>query len=155
MVAYYFEAGPRQGLPEIYKLNLGNGLRGHYATGSAEANRLSPHHHDLLARRERLEPVPNCATTHVYTLDEIEELLRSRGPIFLYWMKTHDSQTYGHASVIIGVDGTGIVYHDPENAPSSKMPISQLNSARQRWKYALMQRQAEGGVAAKRRMFGG
>ncbi len=155
MVAYYFEAGPRHGVPEIFKRDLGGGLLGHYATGSGPANQLSANHHDLLAQRERLEPVPNCATAHVYTLDELENLLRKRGPIFLYWRKTHGANTYGHASVIIGVDRSGIIYHDPENAPNSRMSIGRLNTVRQKWKYALMQRKAEGGVAARRRMFGG
>lgn len=142
MVAYYFEAGPRLGVPELFKLDLGDGLLGHYATGSGPANRLSANHHDLLAQREQLEPVPKCATSHHYTLDELEELLRERGPIFFYWMKTHGGNTYGHASVIIGVDDTGIIYHDPENAPNSRMSIGKFNSVRQKWKYALMQRKA-------------
>jgi hypothetical protein len=38
--------------------------------------------------------------------------------------------TYGHASVIIGVDKSGIIYHDPENAPNSRMPISRFNTVR-------------------------
>ncbi|OHB62565.1 MAG: hypothetical protein A2168_01590 [Planctomycetes bacterium RBG_13_50_24] len=155
MVAYYFEAGPRHGVPEIFKRDLGGGLLGHYATGSGPANHLSANHHDLLAQREHLEPVPNCATAHIYTHDELEELLRKRGPIFLYWMKTHGADTYGHASVIIGADTSGIIYHDPENAPNSRMSIGQFNTVRQKWKYAMMQRKAEGGVAARRRMFGG
>jgi hypothetical protein len=155
MVGYYFEAGPRFGVPEIFKRNLGGGLLGHYATGSTEANALSQHHHKILAQREKLEPVPNCEITHRYTSDELEDLLRKRGPIFLYWTKTHGAGRYGHASVIIGVDSAGIIYHDPENAPNSKMSISKFNNVRQRWQYALMQRKTEGGVAALRRVFGG
>lgn len=140
MVGFYFEAGPRQGVPELFKKALGAGLSGHYATGSAEANTLCANHHDLLAAREKLEPVAHCATAHVYTTAEIEKLLRERGPIFLYWMKTHNGQTYGHASVIIGVDASDVYYHDPEKAPNSKMSIGQLHAVRQQWKYALMQR---------------
>lgn len=160
MVGYYFGAGPRQGVPEIFKLDLGGGLLGHHATGSDEAIHLSANHHALLARREQLEPVPKCETQHVYTLDELEELLRKQGPIFFYWKKTHGGHTYGHASVMIGVGSTGIIYHDPENAPNSKMTIGKFNAVRQRWQYALMQRKAVGGtakhrVAALRSRFGG
>lgn len=56
-------------------------------------------------------------------------------------------------AVIIGTDSSGIIYHDPENAPNSKMTLSQFNRARQQWQYALMQRQAQRGVTARRRMF--
>lgn len=153
MVGYYFEAGPRQGVPELFKRDLGGGLLGHHATGSGPANLLSVNHHDLLAQREQLEPVPHCAEAHNYTLDELEGLLRTRGPIFFYWMKQHGGSRYGHASVIIGTDNSGIIYHDPENAPNSKMSLTRFNSARQKWKYALMQRKTAGSVAARRRMF--
>jgi len=153
MVAYYFEAGPRLGLPELFKLDLGGGLLGHHATGSGPANQLSVNHHDLLAQREELEAVAQCAAAHIYTTDALEELLRTRGPIFFYWMKQHAGSQYGHASVIIGTDNSGIIYHDPENKPNSKMSIAQFNSVRQKWKYALMQRRAKGGVAARRLMF--
>lgn len=159
MVAYYFGSGPRMGVPELFKrkLKFFSRQRGHYATGSDRAFSLSPQHHDLLAQREHLEPVANCDNIkHDYKLDELEELLRTRGPIFFYWWKTHGGKTYGHASVIIGVDSNGIIYHDPENAPNSRMSIGTFNSVRQNdWKYALMQRKTEGGVAARRRMFGG
>lgn len=155
MVGFYFEAGPRLGVPELFKRALADGLLGHYATGSGPANQLSANHHDLLAQREHLEPVAHCDKYHFFKLDAVEELLRTRGPIFFYWMKQHGSNQYGHASVIIGTDNSGIIYHDPESAPNSKMPIAQFNSARQKWKYALMQRKARGGVAARRQMFGG
>jgi cysteine protease avirulence protein AvrRpt2 len=153
MVGYYFEEGPRLGVPELFKRTLGDGRLGHHATGSGPAKHLSADHHDLLAQREDLEPVAHCAQDHIYTLDELEELLRKFGPIFFYWMKQHGSTKYGHASVIIGTDNNGIIYHDPENAPNSKMSIAQFNSVRQEWKYALMQRKK--GTAARRIMFRG
>jgi hypothetical protein len=140
MVAYHFEKGPRMGVPELYKQALGGGQLGHYATGSDSANKLSANHHALLAERERLEPVVNCETDHQYSLSEIEQLLSSAGPIFMYWSKSHGGQQYGHASVIIGTDSKNIIYHDPEKAPNSKMKIDRFNEVRQRWKYALMQR---------------
>ncbi len=140
MVAFYFEAGPRLGLPELYARDLGDGRRGHFATGSPQANAILANHHELLARREHLAPVPHCAESYSYTAGEIEVHLRMGGPIFFYWMKTHGGATYGHASVIIGVDDTRITYHDPENAPNSTMTIQAFNTNRQVWKYALMQR---------------
>ena len=149
MVGYYFNTGPRQGVPEIFV----NG--GHHATGSQQANQLSPNHHELLAKRERLAPVAKCATNHSYTVDELEELLRQGGPIFMYWMKSHNGNTYGHASVIIGTTKYGIIYHDPENSPNSSMTIAQFNSARQSWKYALMQKNTGSKLNARKAMFGG
>jgi hypothetical protein len=142
MVGYFFEAGPRQGIPELYKRALGGGQLGHYATGSDPANRLAANHHDLLAKRERLAPVPNCETAHIYTLVELEQLLNAGGPIFLYWTKSHGGSSYGHASVVIGVDIANVIYHDPEKAPDSKMTIDKFNIVRQQWKYALMQRKS-------------
>jgi hypothetical protein len=155
MVGYYFGAGPRRGVPELFERDLGGGQQGHFPTGSGAANTLAANHHELLARREQFEPVAKCETGHSYTADELENLLRTRGPIFMYWMKTHGGQTYGHASVIIGVDQNQVTYHDPENAPNSRMSVAQFNTVRQKWKYALMQRKALGGVAARRQMFGG
>lgn len=155
MVGHYFEQGPRLGVPELFKKDFGNGILGHHATGTTPANLLCPIHHDLLAQREKLEPVANCDSRHSYTLDELEDLLRKRGPIFMYWMKRHRGQQYGHASVIIGTDSSGIIYHDPELAPNSRMTIAQFNTSRQSWKYALMQRKAEGSVEARKKMFGG
>lgn len=153
MVGYYFEQGPRFGVPALYKEILGGGQLGHFATGSTQAKRVAPFHHAQLAMYERLAPVPKCSRHHNYTLDELEELLRTRGPIFMYWQKSHGGYTYGHASVIIGVSRNGIIYHDPENRPNDKMPLAMFNHRRQVWKYALMQRKAQGSVAARRRLF--
>ena len=156
MIGYYFEVGPRFGIPEIYARNLGNGRIGHYATGSDEARALSPNHHQLLADREGLVPVPHCASqAYNYTLDELEGMLRAQGPIFLYWRKSHGGSTYGHASVIIGIHnsrkhGNHIVFHDPESRPNSKMTIGQLANVRQRWQYALMHRPPNGDAAQHR-----
>lgn len=163
MVGYYFGAGPRMGVPELFKQNLGKGLferlfkrkLGHFATGSNEANKLSPNHHALLAKREHLAPVKGCQGAHDYTVDELEDLLRKGGPIFFYWTKSHAGGSYGHASVVIGVKNKEVIYHDPESAPNARMSIAEFNARRQRWQYALMQREGAGGVKARARMFGG
>jgi hypothetical protein len=112
----------------------------------------------LLAQREHLGPVAKCETPHAYTLDEIENLLRSQGPIFFYWQKSHGGNTYGHASVLIGMksETSSVIYHDPENAPNSTMTVGNFNAKRQRWKYALMQRKGAGSaITARAKMFGG
>ena len=162
MVSFYFEAGPRLGVPEIY------GPGGHAATGSTDAQKmletaklrkwvlelfgkesgvrddvsLDTDEHELLAKREHLKPVPNCATAHKYTLAQLEKYLRDWGPVFFYWTKTAGGSSYGHACVIIGTDDKAkqIIYHDPENAPNSRMSIDDFNAKRQSWKYALMRK---------------
>lgn len=141
MVNYYYESGPRLGVPEIYKQALDKGGQlGHYATGSGPANKLCSNHHELLAKRENLVPVDGCASGKVYSKEDIEALLTNSGPIFMYWMKTHGASTYGHASVIKGTYGSEIIFHDPEKKPNSKMDVGDFNAKRQNWKYALMQR---------------
>lgn len=143
MVGYHFEPGPRQGLPELLKVprpGPRGDFIGHLATGSQGANATLANHNDLLAERENLEPVQNCAAPYLYSYGEINRLLRERGPIFFYWQKAHNGNTYGHASVIIGVDSQGIIYHDPEGQPKARMTLLQFNLQRQKWKYALMQR---------------
>jgi hypothetical protein len=140
MVAHYFRSGPGVGLQDVHARNLADGLLGHQATSSGPSNPVSANDHAFLAQREQLGAVARCATPHHYTLIELEDRLRSRGPIFYYWMKLDGAGLHGHASVMIGVDDTGIIYHDPRNAPSCRMPIGQFNGSRQRWRYALMQR---------------
>jgi hypothetical protein len=171
MVAYFFEAGPRQGVPELHTGTFETpeereaavayaGYSGHMATGSGQAADFLAYHgvteseHELLAKREGLVAVPHCAENHDYTLDELEELLRKYGPVFFYWTKSSGGHSYGHASVLIGTDDgeRNVIYHDPENAPTSRMKIADFNAKRQKWKYALMRRK---GLAFARKKFGG
>ena len=159
MVGWFFEVGPRQGVPEIYSGSLPPAIRnrlgfqGHFATGSADARWIMNTYHGgqsehvLLARREHLAPVAHCAeAAYQYGHDELERLLRRYGPIFFYWMKTSGGSTYGHASVLIGVQESSpdLIFHDPENAPNSRMNLSDFNRQRQAWQYALMRRDGEG-----------
>jgi Papain-like cysteine protease AvrRpt2 len=156
MIGWYFEVGPRQGVPEIHSSRLPPtvqarlGFWGHMATGSPEAHAMMQAYgggqseHDLLARREHLTAIPHCADVNYnYSHDELEMLLRQYGPIFFYWQKTNNGQTYGHASVLMGVRDRSpdLIYHDPENAPHSEMDLSEFNTKRQRWQYALMRRE--------------
>lgn len=156
MVGWYFEVGPRFGVPELHSSRLPPaiqarlGFRGHVATGSADARYMMQHYgggqseHVLLARREHLTPVQHCEeAAYDYTLPQLEILLRRYGPIFFYWQKTADGQTYGHASVLIGVweMSPELIFHDPEAAPHSRMRLADWNANRQRWEYALMRRE--------------
>ena len=135
MVGYFFSAGPRMGVPELFVQGSG-----HVATGTTAAFALEQKHHDLLAQRENLKPVAGCSSTKVFTLEEIETLLSTNGPIFMYWTKSHGANSYGHASVIVGVTASSIIYHDPESGPDQVMSVGSFNSVRQKWKYALMQK---------------
>jgi hypothetical protein len=165
MVAYYFEQGPRMGVPELHSgtmtkeerkalsqylgsIGESRNVQGHSATGTKRSAACLAIHgitgkneHELLAEREGLQPVPRCADAFDYTITILERMLRKYGPIFFYWRKPHGSSSYGHASVIIGTkdDGT-VIYHDPENAPNSEMSIATFNSKRQQWTYAMMRR---------------
>lgn len=155
MIGWYFEAGPRQGVPELHTSRLSAeiqgraGFTGHVATGSADAAQMmqafggGQSEHVLLAKREHLTPLPHCAEArYAYSNAELERLLRRYGPIFFYWQKTRDGQTYGHASVLVGVRQASpdLIFHDPENAPRSSMDLSEWNAKRQRWKYSQMRR---------------
>ncbi len=161
MVGWYFEAGPRQGVPELHSSSLPPeirarlGFQGHFATGSADARAIMNAYHGgqsehvLLAQREHLEPVENCARQNYnYGGLQVETLLRRYGPIFFYWRKTANGRGYGHASVVIGIGkrNTEVIYHDPENAPNSRMTLEAYNQVRQRWHYAMMRRTGSGHV---------
>jgi hypothetical protein len=156
MIGWYFEVGPRQGVPELHSSRLPPevqarlGFRGHMATGSANAAYMMQTYgggqseHDLLAKREHLTSVRHCdEAAYDYTSAEIEALLRRFGPIFFYWQKTRNGRTYGHASVLIGIEERSpeLIYHDPEAAPHSRMTLADWNARRQRWQYALMRRE--------------
>lgn len=155
MIGYFFEVGPRLGVPQLYTRNLPQALQrflgvtaatGHVATGTAQAQYLMQgtgmSEHEALARNENLTPVPHCDhAQHAYTAQWLEEYLRKHGPMFFYWRKTAAGMTYGHASVMVGVRDNGqMIYHDPELAANREMHLTAWNQVRQRWKYAQMVR---------------
>jgi hypothetical protein len=114
-------------------------VAGHLAIGSAAGNAAltaagfpGVDAYQLLADREGLTPVAQCGTSHVFTAAELEQLLRNSGPIVFHWRKTAGTQTYGHASVLIGVarDNRHVIYHDPENAPNARMNVTDFNARR-------------------------
>src|SRR6266540_698244 len=88
MVAYYFEAGPRIGLPKKWEANKGiNPTLGDFTA---------------LAKAEHLVPV--TALNRVRTEPELEKLLRASGPIWCAGL------WYGlpHIVVLTGVDSTKV-----------------------------------------------
>jgi hypothetical protein len=138
MLAHHFRIAPRVSPPDLARRDLGGGVLGAQATGRGPAN-VGSSDHESLAQQEQWDSVPRCDTAHMYTLIELEDRLRTRGPILFYWIKQVMSR-YGHVSVMIGTDATGIIHHDPENAPAARMSIDAFSAARQRWRCALMQR---------------
>ena len=138
MVARHFRLAPKTTFSQLLKRDLAGGVLGAQASGRGPVNRAT-NDHEALAQLESLDPVARCHTPHVYTLIELEDRLRTRGPILFYWIK-HAAALYGHVCVMIGTDATGIIHHDPENAPRARMTIGAFNAARQRWRCALMQR---------------
>src|SRR5262249_23155625 len=112
MVAYYFEAGPRLGLPEKYDVAKG----GHSAMKNEEYPKLMENEH--LAKID----LPG---SKAWTGDQIADLLRRYGPLSFGWNKTSakSGKVYGHRSVLIGYDETKgeVVFHDPELSPNSRL----------------------------------
>ncbi len=171
MMGYFFEVGPRMGLPTLFSRPLSDGRLGHYATGSAGARAANPTHHADLAKNEGFQAVQNCSTAYVYRLDEIEALLREHGPIFMYWFKkngkpihrdarSNGDGSYGHASVIVGTDTAGLIFHDPEypdqrDGANRSLSLADFNKSRQFWTWALMQKVGITAFIVARRMFSG
>jgi hypothetical protein len=167
MVGFFFEQGPRRGLPRLFTRPLSDGRVGSYATGSAGAIAANPNHHEDLARNEGFAAVRDCETEHTYGLDKIESLLENHGPMFMYWFKkngrpVHRSSrsaadgSYGHASVIVGTNASEIIFHDPEYTDESDganrtMSMRDFNLSRQCWRWALMQRSGVTRVEVARR----
>lgn len=143
MVAYYYEQGPRRGLPELFvKQNSnpdGKTTVGHWAVPAEWM--------PTLMDREGLVAVSDHATKK-YTLQELENLLNTKGPLMFGWAKTHNGATYGHMSVVIGTDENGIIFHDPEKAPNSKMSIDDFDTKRYKYTaypYYLLYNKKSGG----------
>jgi hypothetical protein len=131
MVAYFFEAGPRLGMPEKY-----DPAKGHSAMKNEE--------YPTLMANEHLVAVA-LPQSKAWTGDQIADLLRKFGPLSFGWNKTSlkSGKTYGHRSVVIGYDeGTSaVIFHDPEKLPNSRLSLKDFN-AKFRWSnpYAMLRR---------------
>lgn len=94
MVAYYFAPGPRLGLPAKWTANQGiNPTLGDFAA---------------LAKAEHLVPID--APNRLWSEKNLEDILRSYGPI---WCAGHWFGP-GHIIVLTGVDDTRMYYNDPD-----------------------------------------
>ena len=117
MIAYAYEAGPRQGVPELWSMETV------MADGSVRTSHWALPF-EWLPTFVRNEHLVELEDGFPATAGALNMTVRFRGPLCMFWMKTHGGQTYGHASVIIGVDGDQVIYHDPENAPRSRMSFA-------------------------------
>ena len=132
MVAFAFEAGPRLGVPALYKPGLGS----EPAPGGGRQSRgghqvINVPSIATLKANEGLADVVEPADKK-WTASRLEKLLRQYGPVFFGWRKTHNGQTYGHASVIVGVSSSlfskdKVIIHDPENRPFFSLRIVDVN----------------------------
>lgn len=130
MVGWFFEAGPRLGLPEKW-----DAAKGYHAA-------MRNDDYPKLMANEHLVAIPLPAGK-AWGGDELSDLLRRHGPLSFGWNKTANGKTYGHRSVLIGYDdATGeAIFHDPERAPNSRLPLADFN-AKFRWSnpYAMLRR---------------
>lgn len=133
MIAFSFEAGPRLGVPALYKPGLGSEPApggGRQARGGHEV--IGGDAIPALKANEGLVDTFEPGDKK-WTAANLEKQLRKYGPIFFGWNKTFNGHTYGHASVIVGVNSSWfskdkVVIHDPENRPFFSMNIQDLNS---------------------------
>jgi hypothetical protein len=107
MVAYYFEAGPRLGLPAKWVANKGiNPTLGDFAA---------------LARVEHLEPI--SASNRVWDEKNLEVLLRKDGPVWCAgsWFGLK------HIIVLTGVDSTNVYFNDPDGGKAKSGTLAWFN----------------------------
>ncbi len=103
MVAFYREAGPRLGLPEVYALNNG----------------INPNEFSLLAKNEGLLPV---AIPKTWSPDQMKAILETNGPLWC----AGDWYGANHIIVITGVDTTAceIYLNDPDGGVAKKQSVA-------------------------------
>jgi predicted double-glycine peptidase len=92
MVAYFYAAGPRLGVPRVWKESDKRGIR--------------PTEFSELAQNEGLTPI---VVAPVWSSKLLEQQLRSRGPIWCagFW------DGLGHVIVLSGVDAETVYFNDP------------------------------------------
>ena len=131
MVNYYFEAGPRMGLPEMFNKSnlLKNGSGETYTNNYHTALPIS--RFAELAANENLNLV-DLPSSKAFTAVALGDLLTTYGPLTMVWRKTSAStgKTYGHCSTIIGMKEAPdrIIFHDPEKAANSELALSDFNA---------------------------
>jgi hypothetical protein len=151
MVAYYFEQGPRMGVPELFVRKVGKNPDGTDMIGHLT---IGVDNWPKLMATEGLEAVEEPAS-RAWTADALAELLRVNGPLIFAWRKKNakTGETYGHASVLIGAESSTqqVVIHDPEDQPNFRMSIADFN-AKYLWGFCgkqAMLRRADGAYRMK------
>ena len=109
MVAWFFEQGPRLGLPQKWAANQG----------------ISPKLGDLitLAQVEHLKPVH--AANRNWTEDDLERVLKDSGPI---WSAGHWYGP-GHVVVLTGVEPGKVVINDPDGGVEKEGTLAWFNQS--------------------------
>jgi hypothetical protein len=134
MVGYYFEAGPRLGVPEKY-----DAAKGYHSGMMVEE-------YPKLIANEHLEII-SLPKSKKWDGGALADLLKQYGPLSFGWNKTVGGKTYGHRSVLIGYDArkNEVIFHDPENAPNSRLSLADFN-AKFRWvnPYGMLRRAGPG-----------
>jgi hypothetical protein len=95
MVSYYYKAGPRLGLPPVWKADQGLTLAAI----------------DLLAKAEGLKAI--AKPVGGLTADNVATLLKTHGPIWAAGRFLDGHPQAGHAIVLSGVKGPFVLYNDP------------------------------------------
>lgn len=105
MVSYFYKAGPRLGMPTVWKADDG-------LTISAI---------NELARIEGLSAVPKPQGG--FTEQTVYGLLNTRGPLWAAGRFLDQYPDAGHAIVLTGIDGPFIHYNDPWEPKAKKRAI--------------------------------
>jgi hypothetical protein len=117
MVNYSFETGPRLGVPALFSRAIKN------ADGTASVGHWAMPL-EWLPTFMKNENLTKLDGGFPQTGAGVLIALKKYGPLLVYWVKTNaKGQTYGHASVLIGIESGTLIIHDPENAPRSRIPL--------------------------------
>ena len=126
MVGYYFEQGPRKGVPKLFKVKLDPKKHG----TSIGHNGIGADTEEILMKNEGLELVPEPSSKK-FKAWELAILLKEYGPIMFSWKKPRENGNgyYGHYCVMVGVnvEDEDILYHDPEDGKDQTMGLWGFN----------------------------
>lgn len=122
MIGQHFEAGPRLGVPQRYNSQTGQ----HHGVTADSIKQL--------IKNENLLSV-NLPRSGVFLHDELEYLLKRRGPIMFGWVSA-PGQGPRHMSVITGIsrERNAVIFHDPNprRGADQEMSLETFN-ARLAW----------------------
>ena len=129
MVGFYFEAGPRLGNPELFKRPLDK-------KNTVQMSDIFPL---VVMQNEGLEEVPEPADKK-WKNWQLAKMLKEYGPLMMSWWAPG-----AHVSVVIGIDSESneVIYHDPENAPNSRMSLNNFNNKLMWGNRALMRKKGQ------------